>query len=210
MQDVKDLEKRIRGYWHQDGLGELAGGLIFLLLGVYFAVVEFLGESSQWGGLLQAGLVLVLLGLMVLGRRLIAALKARFVYPRTGYVEYRREAGTRQRALLAGFAGAVFAAAAVAVSAALDSTDWVVALTGLLGGFILVFLSAKVSRAGRFILMAMLSVALGLALSFTGLSTGYALGAYYALMALVFAVSGTLVFLRYMKENPKPEGTSHE
>src|SRR3972149_11488236 len=86
--ELRRLEQHVQSHWFRDGLGEMVGGLVFILLGVYFAVVEYLGDTSMLGVLLQAGLILVLLGLAYLGRRVMLGLKAKYVVPRAGFVEY--------------------------------------------------------------------------------------------------------------------------
>jgi hypothetical protein len=70
-----DVEQRVKRYWYTDGIAELSSGGIFLLLGFYFASQEYLKENSLVSGLLQAGLVIVLVGGIVGGRGLIKALK---------------------------------------------------------------------------------------------------------------------------------------
>ena len=63
-----DVEQRIKRYWYTDGIGELIGGGMFILLGTYFAAQQYFGENSMVSGLLQAGLIIFLLGGMALGR----------------------------------------------------------------------------------------------------------------------------------------------
>ena len=79
-----DVEQRIMRYWYTDGIGELTGGGMFILLGVYFALQEFLGQNSVVGGTLQASLILLMIGGMAVSRRLVNVLKTRLTYPRTG------------------------------------------------------------------------------------------------------------------------------
>src|SRR5512138_3875688 len=101
--NFSDAEQRVKRYWYTDGIGELTGGGMFILLGVYFAAQQYLGENSLVGGLLQAGLIIFLIGGMVIGRWLIQALKSRLTYPRTGYVEYQvDQRNTNKRRIIAG------------------------------------------------------------------------------------------------------------
>src|SRR5512138_856027 len=87
--NFSDVEQRVKRYWYTDGIGELIGGGMFLLLGLYFSLQQYFGDRSLVGALLQSGLVLFLIVAIFFGRRLINALKARLTYPRTGYVEYQ-------------------------------------------------------------------------------------------------------------------------
>lgn len=208
--EMKEVEQRIKGYWYRDGFGEMAGGLVFLILGGYFALSEALGDSV-WGGILQAGLIIVLIGLMYVGRRLVSALKSRFVYPRTGFVEYRVEEDKRHaRKLLAGVVAAVMAAGFVLVVRLSSVENLTAALTGLAGGVILIFFRTKAVGLARFTLMGIISIGLGLVLAFSEIAMDYALGLYYGLMALVFFISGALVLNKYLRDNPRPAKGSRE
>ena len=77
-----------------------------------------------------------------------------------------------------------------------------VAVTGFIVGMILVLLRAKSSGLARFYLLAAISVMFGLAISTSGLSNGYALGLYYALMGVCFMISGGITLTWYLHENP--------
>ncbi|HEX5941773.1 MAG TPA: hypothetical protein VFY66_05815, partial [Anaerolineales bacterium] len=96
--NISDVEQRVKRYWYTDGIGELIGGGMFILLGIYFALQGFLGQNSTLGGILQVSLILVMIGGSVISRKLINVLKTRLTYPRTGYVEYRvNQNDTRSR-----------------------------------------------------------------------------------------------------------------
>ena len=89
--NFSDVEQRVKRYWFSDGIAELSGGVMFLLLGIYFALQQFLGQDSTVGGLLQASLVLMMIGGAYISRRMVNSLKTRITYPRTGYVEYQTD-----------------------------------------------------------------------------------------------------------------------
>jgi hypothetical protein len=203
--NVSDVEQRVKRYWYTDGIGELIGGGMFLLMGVYFALQEFLGQDSLVSGILQASLILVLIGGMFIGRRLINALKTRVTYPRTGYVEYQVEEGAiksrRIWIMLLAFAISALTMIFVRLFQFFDS---IVAVTGVAVGLILVILRAKSARLARFYMLGAVSVLLGLGLSVSGLPNAYSLGLFYGLMGLCFMISGGLTLRRYLEENPLP------
>jgi hypothetical protein len=208
--NLSDMERRVNRYWYTDGLGELIGGSMFIVLGLYFALQDFLGANSMLSGILQASLALLLIGGAFLSRRLINSMKTRLTYPRTGYVEYRvnpKEAGSKR--LLAFVLAFTVAALAVAFVGIFQSFDSMVAVTGVVVGMILVLLRAKASGLVRFYFLGALSAVLGLVISTSGLSEGYALGLYYALMGICFLVSGGLTLAHYLHENPLPADGSH-
>ena len=93
--DLKRSQLRAIQYFYADGSCEFAFGLFCLLLGVYFFV-----ESHVRGWLslvLDASLVLVVLGGAWLTNRLVRQLKENITWPRTGYVAYTRQHGLRRR-----------------------------------------------------------------------------------------------------------------
>jgi len=209
--ELKRVEQKVKSHWFKDGLGEVIGGLMFLLMGTYFALVEFLGAASLLGGLLQAGFIVVFLGLFYFGRQMISGLKTRHVVPRAGFVEYRvdREPQTGKHIGAAVFA-AVIAAFVVFSIRIPGILNWLVVLTGLLVALMLLFAQLRAGGIPRFYFLSTLSLILGVAGGLTGLPDGYALGLYYASMGIVFAATGLLVWQRFLRENPNPAGPADE
>jgi hypothetical protein len=207
---LSDVEQRVKRYWYTDGIGELIGGGMFVLLGLYFALQEFLGQNSMVGGILQASLVLLMIGGAYISRRLVNALKTRLTYPRTGYVEYQvNERGMRWRRILAAILAFVISALTIVLVRLFDFFDSIVAVTGLIVALILVVLRAKSSGLARFYVLGAISLVLGFALSLSGLPNGYSLGLFYGLMGVCFFISGGLTLQRYLKENPLPAETEN-
>lgn len=204
--NLSEVERRVKRYWYTDGIGELIGGAMFILLGIYFAAQEYLGENSVVSGLLQASLVILLIGGMAIGRWLIKALKARLTYPRTGYVEYQTDSqgSNRRRMIVALVTGMVIAFSLVFLKELTSLLNLTVALTGLLVGAILIFLQGRGSGLERFYVLGGISILLGIALSLSSLPEGYSLGLFYSLMGLAYLISGGMVLRRYLQENPLP------
>lgn len=198
-----DVEQRVKRYWYTDGMAELSGGCMFILLGLYFVLQDFLGQNSWLSGILQASLALLMIAGAFISRKLVNAMKARFTYPRTGYVEYRvNKKETRSRRLMIVLLAFSISALAIGFVRKFQSFDSMVAVTGFIVGVILILLRAKASGLARFYVLGAVSLLLGLALSVSGLSSGYSLGLYYALMGTCFLVSGGLTLWHYLHENP--------
>lgn len=203
--NLSNVEQRVTRYWYTDGIGELIGGGMFILLGVYFALQQFLGQNSMLGGILQVSLILVMIGGMAAGRRLITALKTRLTYPRTGYVEYQvDERKMKSRRIWVVILAFTISSLTMVFVRLFQSFDSIVAVTGVAVGLILVILRAKSSGLVRFYVLGVVSVILGLVLSVSGLPNGYSLGLFYGLMGLCFAISGGWTLQHYLKENPLP------
>ncbi len=203
--NVFDIEQRVKRYWYTDGIGELIGGGMFILLGIYFALQGFLRQNSMIGGILQVSLILVMIGGMAVSRRLINTLKTRLTYPRTGYVEYQvDEQKMKFRRVWVMILAFVISALTMVFVRLFQAFDSIVAVTGVAVGLILVILRAKSAGLSRFYLLGTISIALGLALSMSGLSNGYNLGLFYGLMGLCFMLSGGWTLRRYLEANPLP------
>ncbi|HEX5839252.1 MAG TPA: hypothetical protein VFY26_15555 [Anaerolineales bacterium] len=203
--NFSDVEQRVKRYWFSDGIAELSGGGMFLLLGIYFALQQFLGQDSTVGGLLQASLALMMIGGAYFSRRLINSLKTRITYPRTGYVEYQTDPkAARSRPILVMLLAFAVSALSIAFVRMFQSFDSMVAVTGVVVGLILVLLRAKVSGLARFYILGAVSMIIGILLSVSGLPNGYSLGLFYGLMGVCFMISGGLTLQHYLSENPLP------
>jgi hypothetical protein len=204
------VEQRVKRYWYTDGIGELLGGGVFLILALYFAAQQYVGDDSPMDGLLQAGFVLIVIGTVFLGRKLINFLKAQITYPRTGYVEYRVD---KSRAILmrvlAVLVGMGVAMSAVYISQRFQAIDSMVAITGVVVALIFLIKQGWSFGVPRFYFFSLLSLALGGILSVSGFPEGYNLGLFYCLMGLVLMISGALVLKRYLSENPLPAGADN-
>ena len=87
--DMQQVERRVKRYWYTDGIAEISSGGMFLLLGLYFGVQGYFGETSLVSIILQVSMVLLMVGGIFGVRWLVNTLKTRLTYPRTGFVEYR-------------------------------------------------------------------------------------------------------------------------
>ena len=209
--ETSQIEQRVKRYWYSDGIGELIGAGMFLLLGLYFSAQQYFGDQSVIGGLLQAGFVVILIGGVFLGRRLVNMLKARVTYPRTGYVEYRtNNRNTNLMSVLSAVVAMTVAMVSIFVVRRFETIDAMVAVTGVLVAVIFIVKQGWSSGMGRFYFLSAASLVFGGILSVSGFARGYNLGMFYGLMAIAFAVSGGLTLKRYLRENPLPAESGNE
>jgi len=209
--NMSDVEQRVKRYWYIDGIGELMGGGMFLLLGLYFSAQQYFGDQSILGVILQSSFVVILIGGVFVARRVVNVLKMRVTYPRTGYVEYRtNDKNMMWKRILSVAVGLAVAMVSVMIARNIDAIDSMVAVTGLLVAFILLVKQGWSLGEGRFYVLSVLSLILGSALSISGMARGYNLGAFYGLMGTAFAISGGLVLRRYLQENPTPADDRNE
>lgn len=206
-----DIEGRVRRYWFTDGIGELMGGGLFLLLGLYFSAQQYFGDQSLMGTILQSGFIVLVIGGMFVGRWIINQLKVRLTYPRTGYVEYRVKDKNNMRRRIIAFALAMGVAMfAIVITRTINTIDSMVAVTALLVSVILLFNQGWAHGVGRFYVLSAFALILGIVLSVSGLARGYNLGIFYGLMGTAFVISGGLTLRHYLRDNPMPAEEMNE
>ncbi|MCK7541380.1 MAG: hypothetical protein MZV63_66080 [Marinilabiliales bacterium] len=114
MVDIEKIEKRTVQSFYEDGLFEIALGLVFLLLGGYFFLQAVVPEDSAFGSVLSVLFIVVIFFAVFFVNRLVRFLKRRITYPRTGYVAFKKKEpspGARvATAVVAGIIGASMAA----------------------------------------------------------------------------------------------------
>lgn len=200
-----DVEGRVKRYWYSDGIAELSIGGMFLLLGLYFGIQGYFGESSTVGVILQVSMVLVMIGGILGANWLVNSLKARLTYPRTGYVEYRaNDKDAKQRRYLFLAVTLVLAIASITLLDYIREVDSMVLGTGIMVGVVFALLRGKSSGVTRFFYLGGFSFVLGIGLSFDNLSQAYNLGLFYGLLGVAIMTSGIAVLRRYLSENPMP------
>jgi hypothetical protein len=203
--NLSDVEQRVRRYWYTDGLGELMGGGMCLLLGLYFSAQQYVGDQSPLGEVLQSGFAVILISGVMVARRLVNRLKMRLTYPRTGYVEYETSGkNILPRGLFAAAIAMTVAIFSVVIVRRIDAIDSMVAVTGVLFAAILLIKQGWSSGMPRFYILSVLALVLGIVLSVSGFARGYNLGVFYGLMGIAFGISGGLTLRRYLQQNPLP------
>jgi hypothetical protein len=209
--NLSEVELRVKRYWYTDGIGELIGGGMFVLLGLYFGIQEYLGGHSLVSMILQSSLVLIMLGGIFGVRWLVNTLKIRLTYPRTGYVEYRvNEQETKRRRYVVMAIAMMIAFASIVVVKYIRGLDSMVLVTGILVGVVFIALRGKSSGLTRFYILGGFSFLLGIGLSFSGLPEAYNLALFYSLLGIVIMISGGLTLRRYLLENPFPAEDGRE
>jgi hypothetical protein len=202
--NTTDVEQRVTRYWFKDGIGELAGGGLFVVLGLFFAGNEWLPPNSLARTLLDSGLILLLISGVFITRWLINLLKTHLTYPRTGYIEYfPSKKNTPSRRTLTAVIAMSVSILMVLFGRVTDSFNWLPGFTGLAVGVILIMTQAQ-SGGRKFYILGVFSIILGFALSFSDLSEVYSLGLFYGLTGVAAIISGGLTLAFYLRENPMP------
>jgi len=203
--NLSNVEQRVKRYWYSDGIAELSSGGLFILLGLYFGIQGYFGEGSLISVILQASLVLLMVGGVFGVRWVVNTLKIRLTYPRTGYVEYRvNERDVAQRRIVVLVVAMTIAIASMVLVNYIRGLDSTVLITGVLVAVMFIALRGKSSGVTRFYIMGGFSLLLGVGLSFGGLPNEYNLALFYGLLGIAIMISGGTVLRRYLRENPMP------
>ncbi|MGQ9682769.1 MAG: hypothetical protein ACUVX9_09555 [Anaerolineae bacterium] len=194
--EIDRVMQRAWRYWYEDGLVELAAGLLFLLVGLVFAVEALLPHLAAFSAF---ALPVVVVGGMVLARWALGALKSRLVFPRTGYVSYRR-VGRRRRLLTAMVGGAMAAGLSSLIVTVPAARSWIPALQGMVVGLAWLWVGHSIGLL-RYYVLGALSAGCGLLLAFLGLGEISGSALYYSVQGLAMAGSGGVALHAYLRQS---------
>jgi hypothetical protein len=146
----------------------------------------------------------------VLARLLVARLKERLTYPRTGYIRYPRPKPTR-RFLSAGIAiGAALIVTIMSAWLSAAQTERLIpSLTGLLTAILILSIGASIGLV-RFYLLAVWQFGVGLLGSRLNLPTPYDLVLFFGALGIGLLISGGITLLGYLRNNPLPSANDEE
>jgi hypothetical protein len=200
--DIDKATRRAALYWVEDGLQEVALGALLALLGLFLALQDALPREHPLQFVFKAGFPLLLIGLGVLVRQVVLALKDRYVHPRTGYVAFHP--GGRGAGVVAALLAAVIAFAFVLLVRLPGVMAWLPAIQGVVFAGAFLYLGRKVHLM-RFPIEGLLVVAGGLALAFRHLPENLGSGLLFVWTGATLAAGGLLAFRTYLRQAPRGE-----
>lgn len=203
MIDTQRIEKRTVQSFYDDGLSEIALGLVFLLLGAYFFAQNTVPEKSLAGSVLSMLFVLVIVSAGFLINHILRFFKRRVTYPRTGYVEFKKKEISPKRRMAVLFLGAIVAASMSALYTTAPSAKALLpAINGLLLGVAFLFFALRVGLT-RFYIEAAASVVTGLAISIVGIGDTRGTTLYFGVFGAVLSVFGLAALVAYIRRSPR-------
>jgi len=204
MVDIDKIEKRTVQSYFEDGLTEIALGLVFLILGGYFLAQVLLPEGSALGEVLTVLFILVIIASGFLGNRLLRFLKRQITYPRTGYVAFRRKDPTPKRRAATAIVAMIISASLAALYSLSPSLKLLFpAVNGLLFAVAVLLFANKVGLV-RYFVLAAASALIGLALTAAGVGDLKGISFFYLLFGAAGLVSGLAALIVYLRRNPRP------
>jgi hypothetical protein len=181
-------------YQHLDGTTELTVGIALVTWTICFQISQ--------GVMLFIAVNAALWPIFHFGTRYV---RRRIVYPRSGYIKPQKHHGMFALALLICLAAVVGLSFLYAKHRAVLSDSFVFSL--IMGVTLLV--RASMDRLRRLGVLAIASVAIGLALQLIGPRQTSGMSWYYLLMGTAFLVSGALTLRSYLRSMP-PGGLEAE
>jgi len=203
---LDQLTKRPLQYWFEDGIGELVTGGLFTLIGIYF-VLQAMIPHPGWRAAISILSVAIIGGGVIGGRVLIAKLKERLVYPRTGYVSYPRRPSKGRLAVTIGTVIAV-AIMVIMLGSANSAIDWTPLVIGVICGALMLF-QAYQTGFNRLYLEAALAVLIGVTIAILGIGDMFSSGIFFLIYGLVMAFAGVCALRSYLQKAP-PASTQEE
>ena len=199
MQDnLKSSQIRATQYWFTDGLLELSGGTICLLLAVYFAIQQIIPVSSGAFALIFLALFVAAFGI----RKLMLSIRQRSTYPRTGYIELKKGWQNRRLSWVAiVFTVLLLAFLLFTILRGIQTMMWMPVIGGIIYLF-LFFLVGYRTKLNRFYFVSAFSLLLGLFLSFSGLGDFWGEALLSLGTGLVLLAFGTVTRIDYLHHSP--------
>jgi hypothetical protein len=203
MVDVKKIEKRTIQSFYDDGLTEIALGVILLLLGGGFLAQATAARGSKLEDALTVFFLLVIFGGGFLVNRLLRFFKRRITYPRTGYVTFKKKDPGRSRRTAASVVAMIISASLVVLFRLSPSFRLLYpAVNGLLFAVAALLFANRVGLI-RFFALAGASALIGLAVTAAGIGDIKGIGVYYLAFGAAVLVSGLVALVVYLRRNPR-------
>jgi hypothetical protein len=203
MDNITQIQKQTFRYYYEDGLAELAVGLLFFVIGLDVWLISSVSPGSAISIAAWVLLPIITIAGIFGVQRFVKNLKEKYVHPRTGYIEYTAKPN-RYRWLISGFA------LALAVAFMLLPYDWLQKGSITAGMIIFVILVSIGVQVGlkRLIAEGILSFIIGIILAFLPFSDNASLVATFIPAGLILILIGSWVFRKYRIANPVQEGAN--
>jgi hypothetical protein len=199
MQDQIDQYTRLSmRYWYVDGLSEMAGGAVLLLLALVFLIGAMMEPGPTTDLFLTIGQPAIVLVGALAARKAVEKAKEKLTYPRTGYVlnrQPRERRVARWIAMILGI-GAVFGIV-FGILQKFIQPEWIPGISGAVIALLLVYL-AYVNSIRRFYIMALYTFFLGLLVVTLQVADMFASSIFFGGFGLGWIVSGAATLRHYL------------
>jgi hypothetical protein len=201
--DINKMMQGTKRYWLEDGFQDLAMGGWMLILGLALLAQSLTPPGSLLGLAWTIAVPLLLIGGGLAVGWMVNRLKTRVTYPRTGYVSFVRD--TRSKSSKFHMIALMLIGAVVASTAILVSKQ-AIGITGFFGFAFMAVFGFLAWRFGlrRYMILALASLALGLALSFTPLTKEQSSQIFFVGFGFAMMLAGWVAWRQYDHNAPRP------
>jgi hypothetical protein len=199
MGNVDDYVRRTYRYFYDDGLVEIAIGLLMLVVGSTLFSWQRMASSATRTVILAVVLAALIIGGAALVKRLVQKAKEQVTYKRTGYVSYRRgePAGSRWFPLLAAL---VLFGIVLFLPETFSRLHFAV---GYFSAVFLLYLGYRVELR-RFYATGATTFLIGVAAAIMVANETEGTAVTIAGAGLLLVLSGALTLTRYLRQHPEP------
>jgi hypothetical protein len=205
--DLHEWTQRPQRYWYVDGLSEIGAGAVIFFFGLFNALVGLLPEGRIQGVLLGIGQPVLVIGLAVLARWVVARLKERITYPRTGYIAYRRVEPHKR---IGGILLAVLISAGIGlvvfVSRNWLNLRWLPAITGGFAALLTLIIAMRIHLL-RFYILAGYTHAVGALTGLLQLTEPHDTALFFGSLGIGWLISGAVTLTGYLHRTSLPDLT---
>ena len=202
--NTENTLKRAYAHWLKDGLFEIMFGVLLVGVGTLRAIIHFAGERTPAYYWLAAALLVFMIGSAWGGTYVIKILKARLIYPRTGYIAFKPRTYNYKNVLvmvailiLGGILGGTLGMLATQPNEQ-EIGVFVPIGQGIVGAMILTY-AAKRVEVKRFYYLAAFSVGIGLAIGAFGVGVVLGISYFYLSIGLALIVTGSVALRQYLR-----------
>lgn len=195
--EIDTVIQRTQRYWYVDGLGEIAVGMMLLIFGLYFALLDRIQDPTLQMVVALGQPVLFLL-MWWLGGKAVRRLKERLTYPRTGYVVLPRKKKPLSRLIIAAIIAGSMGGLIGLLQALTSGSRVIIPVVVSLLLAISVAIIARRFALARFYLLAVYTALLGLLSAVLPIPENQQNVFIFALFGLGWIVSGAVTLARYL------------
>ena len=194
--NLKASQQRAIQYWFADGLVELSGGVIGLLLAIYFCIQQILQASKGAFALIFLSVFAAAFGI----RKLMLWYREHSTYGRTGFVEPKK--GWEDRRLLAAevsFTLLLIGVMLYTIIRGIQTVVWMPAIAGSVLAFIFALAGYR-TKLVRIYFLAVFCLVLGVFLALSGLGDLWGSAILSLGTSLVLFAFGIVTRTAYMRQ----------
>jgi hypothetical protein len=196
---IDNIVKHTYRYFYDDGLVEMAVGLLFIAVGLVLLAWQGFDYSPVVTIIVVVGLPAVVIGGAYLIKRLVREMKQRITYPRTGYVAYRQGEPSKGRWFIPLAAFALVVALLFLPEAFMRMS----AMVGALLAVVLIFMGYRVGL-WRFYAVGVIALVSGVVLAWSDVVELIAVSLTFAITGVALFLVGALAFAGYLRRHPEP------